>query len=86
MREKRRRDVHLLELSSSAEVVSNFRGKIIARISSETVRLLRVNHSVKHERVQREERTGAHYVVDSIADCPAVIDEINARLARGDRP
>ena len=30
--------------------------------------------------------TGAHYVVDSIKDVPAVIDDINARLARGDRP
>ncbi|MBM3115407.1 phosphonoacetaldehyde hydrolase [Jeongeupia naejangsanensis] len=29
---------------------------------------------------------GAHFVVDSIADLPAVIDEINARLARGERP
>jgi phosphonoacetaldehyde hydrolase len=29
---------------------------------------------------------GAHYVVDGIADVPAVLDDINARLARGERP
>ncbi|BDG71225.1 phosphonoacetaldehyde hydrolase [Roseomonas fluvialis] len=31
-------------------------------------------------------RAGAHIVVDSVADLPAVIDLIEARLARGDRP
>lgn len=31
-------------------------------------------------------RMGAHYVVDSIADVPEVIQEINQRLRRGDRP
>jgi len=31
-------------------------------------------------------KAGAHYVIDSIADLPAVIDDINARLARGERP
>jgi len=36
----------------------------------------------------REElaRSGAHYVVDGISDILPVIDEINMRLARGDRP
>jgi len=29
---------------------------------------------------------GAHYIVNSIADCPAVLDEIEHRLARGERP
>ncbi|AOY02107.1 phosphonoacetaldehyde hydrolase [Jeongeupia sp. USM3] len=29
---------------------------------------------------------GAHFVIDSIADLPAVIAEIDARLARGERP
>lgn len=29
---------------------------------------------------------GAHYVIDSIAGVPAVIDDINERLARGERP
>ena len=29
---------------------------------------------------------GAHYVVDSLADLPGVIAEINARLAKGERP
>lgn len=34
----------------------------------------------------RMAQTGAHYVVDGIMDCPAIIDDINARLARGERP
>ncbi len=34
----------------------------------------------------RMHQAGAHYVVDGIWDVPAVIDEINARLARGERP
>ncbi|MEX0565022.1 phosphonoacetaldehyde hydrolase [Raoultella terrigena] len=29
---------------------------------------------------------GAHYVVDTLADLPAVISAINARLAKGERP
>jgi len=31
-------------------------------------------------------QTGAHYVVDGIWNVPAVLDDINARLARGERP
>jgi phosphonoacetaldehyde hydrolase len=31
-------------------------------------------------------KSGAHYVVDGIADILSVVDDINARLARGDRP
>jgi phosphonoacetaldehyde hydrolase len=31
-------------------------------------------------------RVGAHYVVDSIADLPAVVEDINSRLARGEKP
>ncbi len=31
-------------------------------------------------------KAGAHYVIDSVADLPEVIDDINARLARGERP
>lgn len=30
--------------------------------------------------------SGAHYVVDTLADLPAVIADINARLAKGERP
>lgn len=30
--------------------------------------------------------TGAHYAVDGIWDCEAIIDDINERLARGERP
>jgi phosphonoacetaldehyde hydrolase len=35
---------------------------------------------------KRMHQTGAHYVVDSISDVPPLLDDINARLARGERP
>ena len=31
-------------------------------------------------------RSGAHYVIDTVADIDAVIDAIEGRLARGERP
>jgi phosphonoacetaldehyde hydrolase len=34
----------------------------------------------------RMAQAGAHYVVDGIWDVPAVLDEISARVARGERP
>ena len=34
----------------------------------------------------RMEQAGAHYVVDGIGNCDPIIDDINARLARGERP
>jgi phosphonoacetaldehyde hydrolase len=35
---------------------------------------------------QRMHQAGAHYVVDAIGDVPPVLDDISARLARGERP
>ncbi len=35
---------------------------------------------------RRLRQASAHYVVDGIADAPALLDEITARLARGERP
>lgn len=35
---------------------------------------------------ERMTHAGAHYVVDGIGDCDPIIDAINARLARGERP
>ena len=35
---------------------------------------------------QRLYQAGAHYVLDSLAELPALLDEIDARLARGERP
>lgn len=32
------------------------------------------------------EQAGAHYVIDSMIELPAVIEDINARLARGEKP
>ena len=29
---------------------------------------------------------GSHYVVDSVAQVPRVLEDINARMARGERP
>ena len=31
-------------------------------------------------------RAGAHYVVDSVAELPGILDEIEGALARGERP
>jgi phosphonoacetaldehyde hydrolase len=31
-------------------------------------------------------KAGAHYVIDSLADLPGVVEDINTRLARGERP
>ena len=46
--------------------------KEIARRNAHTAEILR--------------KTGAHYVIDSIIELPGVIDDINTRLARGERP
>jgi phosphonoacetaldehyde hydrolase len=35
---------------------------------------------------QRMATAGAHYVVDAITDVPPLLDDINARLARGEKP
>jgi phosphonoacetaldehyde hydrolase len=35
---------------------------------------------------RRMHQTGAHYVADGIWDVPAILDKIQARLARGERP
>jgi phosphonoacetaldehyde hydrolase len=31
-------------------------------------------------------KSGAHFVADSLADCPAILEEINMRIAKGIRP
>ncbi len=40
----------------------------------------------RRQAYSRLAQAAPHYIVDSIADCDAVIDDINARLARGERP
>lgn len=35
---------------------------------------------------QRFRQAGAHFVVDTIAEVPPILDDINTRLARGERP
>jgi phosphonoacetaldehyde hydrolase len=32
------------------------------------------------------QKAGAHYVIDSFADIELVIEDVNQRLARGERP
>jgi len=39
---------------------------------------------VKAKRILAE--GGAHYVIDNISDLPAVVEDINARLSRGEKP
>lgn len=54
--------------------------KEIAALDPET-RTARLERAYK-----RMQQTGAHYVVDSIAQVAPLLDDINARLARGERP
>jgi phosphonoacetaldehyde hydrolase len=35
---------------------------------------------------QRFRQAGAHFVVETIAEVPSILDEINVRLAHGERP
>jgi phosphonoacetaldehyde hydrolase len=42
--------------------------------------------ALRRRAVAELERTGAHYVIDSVADLMPVIDRIEGRLARGERP
>ena len=45
--------------------------------------------TIADRRQQAEQKllaAGAHYVIDTLADLPPVLAEINQRLARGDRP
>jgi len=43
-----------------------------------------------HQRLEKTReilrKAGAHYVIDSLADIERVIADVNARLARGERP
>ena len=49
-----------------------------------------LDESEKRSRVeearQRLAAAGAHYVVDSVADCEDVLDEIDSRLREGETP
>ena len=44
----------------------------------------------KNERINQADITlqnsGAHYIIDTVADLPIVVEDINDRLAHGDRP
>ena len=40
----------------------------------------------RKEAVKTLERAGAHYVIDSVADLMPIVQKIEERLARGERP
>jgi len=42
--------------------------------------------SMLQQAAQRLTASGAHYISPSAAECDAILDDIDARLARGDRP
>ncbi|MFP4249232.1 MAG: phosphonoacetaldehyde hydrolase, partial [Armatimonadota bacterium] len=44
--------------------------------------LARLSHLARHDLL----RAGAHYTIPTVADLPPVIEEIEARLQRGERP
>jgi len=47
---------------------------------------LEVREAKLERAYKRMHQTGAHYVVDGIADVPPILDAINERLATGERP
>jgi len=54
---------------------------------AEEKRISKADLKARHEKTRDIlRRAGAHYVIDSLADIEPVIDDINARLARGERP
>ncbi len=42
--------------------------------------------SAAHAPPPNSEAAGAHYVIDSVADLPQVLEDIERRLQRGERP
>lgn len=55
-----------------------------------TNELQRLDHSERERRIATGRETmlaaGAHYAIKSVAELPPLLDEIRARLARGERP
>lgn len=62
-------------------------GNEIGLTEDEISRLEPIDYSAKIERAySRMAQAGAHYVVDGIWQVPSILDDINLRLARGERP
>lgn len=62
-------------------------GNVFGLTPEETDALAPADFEVRHaEAYGKLARAGAHYVVDSVADLPAILDEIEGALARGERP
>jgi phosphonoacetaldehyde hydrolase len=54
---------------------------------AETAALTPTEHAAMKAKAYADlRRTGAHYVIDSVADIDWVLDEIEGRIARGERP
>ena len=62
-------------------------GNEIGLNAGEIEKLSREDYERKIERARTNlHRCGAHYVVDSISEVPPCIDDIEARLKRGEQP
>ena len=75
-------------LNAGAWVVAvSMTGNEVGRSATELEALPEAEREVlRRHAVARLAGAGAHFVVDSIADLPGCIDDIEARLARGERP
>lgn len=62
-------------------------GNEVGLTEAELAALDAADRAARFDRAQnRLAQSGAHYVVATIAEIPAVVDVINARLARGEKP
>lgn len=62
-------------------------GNLLGLTESEVAQLPPAELGARRRQIANQlYRAGAHYVVDSLADCPRLVREINERLAQGERP
>jgi phosphonoacetaldehyde hydrolase len=57
--------------------------------SWDAVRKMSAEELAAHEAASKEKlvrESGAHYVIDDLRDFPAVVADVNARLANGENP
>ncbi len=64
------------------------RAEALARVPLKEVRVLDLAELERRRQraYTRLHQAGAHYVVDSIAEAMPCLDDIEARIARGERP
>ena len=69
------------------KICSVFQGNYVALNESEIDELNEEEYELKIAKsYETLANAGAHYVIDSIAELPPVIEDINRRLAAGERP